>query len=246
MEKIVLSANLRDLKIKAKALRETGVVPAQLYGAKKDNVHLQINRNDFIRIFRKSGGNTILELDIDSVGVENVLIYDVSYNPVTDDIEHIDLIRVRMDEKVTTNIPLEFVGVAMAVKDLGGVFISNLDEVEVTCLPADLPKVIEVSIDSLKTFDDAVNISDLVLPNGVEIEHEDRQVIATVVPPRSEEELASLDEDVSEDVEGVEVDEKGKDEDADGEGEGEGEGGDTDKKEESKDTGKKDGKKDEK
>ena len=219
MDKITLAATSRDVeKSKAKELRRAGIAPACVYGAGKENVNVGVNRNDFVRLFRTAGNNTVVELSIDEKESENVLIYSVSYHPVSDEVDHIDFIRVRMDEKITTKVPLEFVGLSKAVKDLGGIFNTDMDEIEVTCLPGDLPKLIEVNIDSLLTFDDAIKISDLNIPAGVEVEHEAEIVVANVIPPRSEEELASLDQEVSENVEGVEVEEKGKKEEEGAEG----------------------------
>jgi large subunit ribosomal protein L25 len=211
MDKSILSVKVRDVeKDKLGPLRLSGMVPACLYGAGQENLNLSLNKNDFVRLFKTAGSNTIVEMDVEGVGKENVLIYDVSYEPVSDEVEHVDFIRVRMDEKITTKIPLEFVGQSKAVKELAGIFNANIDEVEVTCLPGKLPKVIEVNIDKLNTFDDAINIKDLVVPDGVVIENEADGVVASVLPPRSEEELAALNEDVTENVEAVEVEEKGK------------------------------------
>ncbi|MFA4931226.1 MAG: 50S ribosomal protein L25 [Patescibacteria group bacterium] len=207
----ILNVKLRDVKeAKAKVLRQQGLLPAVVYGADQENIHVTVEKNNFIRLYREAGANTIVRLNVEGKGEENVLIHEVDYNPVTDEVSAIDFIRIKMDEKITAKIPLEFIGQSKAVKDLAGIFIANIDELEVTCLPADLPKVFEVDITSLETFDDAIYVKDLVVKAGVEIEREADDVIATVVPPRSEEELAELDKEVEEDIDKVEVEEKGK------------------------------------
>lgn len=219
-ENIKLKAKLRDVgKEKAKVLRSRGLLPGVVYGADQENIHVVVDNSEFLKLYREAGGNTIVQLEVDGGQPENVLVYDVDYDPITDQMNAVDFMRVKMDEKVTAEIPLEFVGQSKAVKDLGGTFIANIDELEVTCLPANLPKVIEVDISKLETFDDAIYVKDILLKAEVEIEREEDDVIATVVPPRSEEELAALDEEVEEDVEKVEVEEKGKKDEEEGEGE---------------------------
>ena len=214
MDNLVLKGKLRDLAAKkARKIRLEGNLVGVVYGADKDNLHIEVDKSEFIRLYRQAGGNTIVRLEIDGNGEENVLVHEIDYNPITDEINNIDFLRVKMDEKITAKIPVEFVGQSKAVKDDGGVLITDFDELEVTCLPADLPKVIEVDISTLNTFDDAIYIKDLKISDKVEIEHELDQVIATVVPPRSEEELKALDEEVTEDVGSVEVsEEKAKEE----------------------------------
>lgn len=238
MDNIKLTAKLRDVeKDKLLEIRDNGLVPAVIYGAGEENQHLTVLKNELIKIYRKTGGNTIVELDIDGAKKENVLIYQVEYHPVTGEINHVDFIRVKMDVEITAKIPLEYVGISKAVKENGGTFIANMDELEVTCLPAKLPKQIEVDISKLVTFDDAIHINDLVLPEGVKIDREPDEVLATVIPPRSEEELAELDKEVEEDTEKVEVEEKGKkDEEEDGDSKEEGK---PDKKEAGKEDSKK-------
>jgi large subunit ribosomal protein L25 len=211
MDKIILSSNIRDIeKDKLTDLRINAMIPAVIYGAGKDNVNLKMGKSEFGRVYKKAGGNSIVELKIDEKDSENVLIYDIQLNPVTDEVDHVDFMRVRMDEEITATIPLEFVGMSIAVKDFGGIFNAGMNDIEVTCLPGNLPKTIEVSMDLLKTFEDVIRVKDLVLPKGVAVTREAEEVIASVLEPRSEAELAALNEDVNEDLEKVEVEEKGK------------------------------------
>lgn len=211
MEKLNLTVKTRDLdKDRPNKVRSEGMLPMVLYGNKQPNEHLLSDYIQFEKIYRAAGSNTIIEIAIGDKAKENVLIYSVDYEPITGRIQHVDLLRVNMSEKITTKVPLEFVGLSKAVKELAGIFIANIDELQVTCLPNDLPKDIKVDISVLNTFDDAIHAKELVLPSGIEIELDPEEVIAVVVPPRSEEELASLDQEVNEDLEKVEVSEKGK------------------------------------
>jgi large subunit ribosomal protein L25 len=213
MDKVKLAVKKRDLeKEKANSVRANGMIPGVIYGNKKENLLVTTKFNDFIKVYRDAGANTIVELEMEDGTRESVLIYAVDYEPITDDPQHIDFLRVNMAEKLTAKVPLEFIGVAKAVKDLAGIFNTNIDELEVNCLPGDLPKVIKVDISVLNTFDDGIYIKDVVLPKGVEIDREPEELVANVVPPRSEEELAELNQEVKEEVDTVEVEKKGKEE----------------------------------
>jgi large subunit ribosomal protein L25 len=103
-----------------------------------------------------------------------------------------------MDEKIKTEIPLEFVGESEAVEQLDGSLVTNRDNVEVECLPADLVSEIQVNISELKTFEDSISVKDLAIPQGIEVLTDSEEVIAVVEPPRSEEELAELEESAAE------------------------------------------------
>ena len=108
-----------------------------------------------------------------------------------------------MTEKMRTKVSLNFIGRSKAVKE-GGVLVKNLEEIEVECLPLDLPHEIKVDISKLKTFDDVIKIEDLAIPPKVKILENKDEIVATVTPPRTEEELKALEEEVEEKVEEVE------------------------------------------
>jgi len=216
MEVVKLSAQIRQPG-KPNQVRQDGFIPVELYGTNKENLHLQVKDSDFIKVFRKAGYNTIVELDVEGKAKENVLIYDVVRDPITDEFQHLDLMRVDMSKEVTAKVPIEIVGQSKAVKDLGGILVENMSEVEITCLPANLPKDYKVDISSLETFDDAIYVRDLQIGEGMKIEDDETQVVVTVVPPRSDEELAELDKEVVEDVEAVETPEKVEEKEGEGE-----------------------------
>ena len=109
-----------------------------------------------------------------------------------------------MSEKVKVKIPLHFVGEAPAVKALGGTLVKNLTEVEVECLPGDLPRDIEVSIVPLETFENAIRVSDLKVDEKVTILGNTEEVVVTVAAPRTEEEMKALEEKVEVDLTKVE------------------------------------------
>lgn len=209
MENIILKADVRDLeKESLNAKRKDGVVPAVLYGQSKENKHIWLNALDFDRVYEKAGENTVISLEINGGAKENVMIYDYQSDPLSGKVTHADLLRVNMKEEVQTEVPLIFVGESPAVKENGGTLVKVLDNVEVKCLPGDMPHEFTVDLSKLATFEDKITIADLSVSDKVEILDSPETIIASVSAPRSEEELAQLDEKVEEDVTKVEGVEK--------------------------------------
>lgn len=201
MEKIELKAEIRKPKEK-----KAGFIPAILYGRGIENVMIWLEEKNFNKIYQEAGESTLLELSVkgEKEITHNVLIYDIQTDPVSDRIGHVDFYQVRMDEKLETEVELVFIGQSVAVKELGGVLVKNIDALEVRCLPADLPKNIEVDISALATFEDSIRVKDLQIGEKVEITIDPETVVAVVSPPRSEKELEQLDEEVEGDISQVE------------------------------------------
>lgn len=209
MDKTTLAVSPRDSAIKAKYLRRKGLVPGVLYGHGVTNVNLQASAADLAKVYKKAGTSTLIELDLGK-DKRVALIHDLDLNPVTDEISHVDFHQVKLDEKIKTDIQLVFTGEPPAVKELDGTLFTNKDSVEVEALPQDLVHEIIIDISGLKTFEDVIHMKDISAPKGITILTDPDELVATVHPPRSEEELAALEEEVKEDIEGVEVEEKGK------------------------------------
>jgi large subunit ribosomal protein L25 len=122
-----------------------------------------------------------------------------------------------MKEKIHAEVPLKFIGDSVAVIEKEGSLITSKDSIEVECLPADLIPELEVDISVLDDFEKNIKISDLKLPEGIEILDDAEEIVAHVEEPRSEEELAELEEEVVEDVSAIEVENKGEETPAEGE-----------------------------
>lgn len=223
MEKIILAALERENNLKPNALRTKDFVPAILYGHNVKNLPLQIKYSDLSKAYKTAGTTTLVDLKIGN-DTRTVLIHELTRNPVSDRISHADFYQVKLDEKIKAEIPLNFVGESPAVKELEGTLINNKNQIQVEAFPQDLVHEIEVDISGLKTFEDTILIKDINTPKGIEILDDPEETVALVNPPRSEEELAELDKEISEDVEAVEVEEKGKIEE---EGAGDAETGET-------------------
>lgn len=195
------------------ALRRAGFVPLVLYGHGKENRHLMAPLKETVKTLRACGETTLVDI-IEGENKIKVLFTEAQFNPASHQLIHLDLHAVNLKEKVTAEVPLVFVGASDAVDNQGGTLIESKQEVEVECLPTDLPHELEVDITPLATFDDTLRVSDIKLPAGVDLLSDPDEVIASVQEPRSEEELAALDEKIEEvDLEeAVAVEEKGKEE----------------------------------
>lgn len=195
METTVLKAEKRDKK--GRAVRSKGLIPAVVYGKGKDNESLSVEAGIFERVLKSAGTSSIIDLEI-AGDTKKSLIQEVITHPVTSKILHIDFYEVSMKEKITTSVPLKIVGESAAVIDKNGSLMTNKNEIEIECLPADLPHEIEVDISVLDDFDKSIHVSDLKISDKIEIKDDLEEMIVTVEPPRSEEELAELEEPVAE------------------------------------------------
>lgn len=190
-------ATLREnLGRKTKQLRRDGFLPAVIYGNVKENRNLSLDAHSFEKLFHQVGFTTLIDLTIEDEKPIKVLVQDAQEDALKGTLRHVDFYAVNLKEKLQTEIPLQFVGVADAVEILGGIFLTIKDAVEIECLPEDLPQHLEVDITSLKTFEDALRIKDIVTPKGVTILGDPEDSIASVSEPISEAELAKLDEEV--------------------------------------------------
>ncbi len=188
----------------AGVVRRGGNIPAVLYGHGIEPQHIEVESRVFQKLLSKAGHTTMISLSLQDGSQHPVFIREVQLHPIKNTIIHIDFYQVRMDEAIKADVPIKFVGESPAVKDLAGIFVRNLDELEVEALPQDLPHDIEVDISSLVDFDSAIHIKDIALPRGVTTDRNGEDVVALVQPPRSEAELEALSEEVKEDVESVE------------------------------------------
>lgn len=205
MSELALSAQTRTLLGKGvKALRQEGKIPAILYGSKTKTRPLQVDYIVFEKLYKKAGESSLVDLSIDGKKPLKVIIHDVQRDPVTDSFEHVDFYQVDLKRKITTEIVLNFVGEAPAVKELGGVLVRSLDHVKVECLPEDLVHEITIDLSPLKSFEDIIYVKDLSLPDELTLLEKPDETVALVKPPRSEAELKELEEKAEEKIEEIE------------------------------------------
>jgi len=195
---------------KVKSLRKKGILPGAFYGPRTKPTAIEMDYNEFEKVFEKAGESTIIKLKLkDSKNKErestkNVLIHGIESDPLTDKLIHVDFYVARMDKPIAAEIPIVFEGKSAAVENLDGTLVKNINKIEIEALPADLPHEIKIDISSLETFDDVIHIKDIKIDEKVKILTELEDVIVSVTPPRTEEELAALEEEVEEKTEEVE------------------------------------------
>ncbi|MCX6724402.1 MAG: 50S ribosomal protein L25 [Candidatus Staskawiczbacteria bacterium] len=201
---IKLNAKIRkETGRKTRVLKESGRIPAVVYGHKIENVPLDVDYKEFEKIYRKAGANSLIEIDVDgSKEKKIVLVHDFQKDAVSDKFIHIDFFETSAKEEVEVKIPLIFEGTSLAVKDLGGTLVKNISELQIKALPQNLPHEIKVSIDKLNTFEDRILVKDLNLPKDVKVSAKPDEIVASVAQPsKVEEELAT---EIKEEVENVE------------------------------------------
>lgn len=208
---IKLSAKVRENKkgIMGK-IRESGRIPAVVYGHKVKNVLIDIDEKEFQKVFKSAGESSLLELEIEGEKEKRpVLVHEIQRDSVSDKLIHIDFFQASLKEEVEVKVPLVLEGISLAVKDLGGTLVKNISELEIKALPQNLPHEIKVSIAGLNTFEDHILVKDLILPKDVKTSLKpDEIVVSVAAPAKVEEELAKEIEEKVEDVEKVEKKEK--------------------------------------
>jgi large subunit ribosomal protein L25 len=182
-------------------------MPAVFYGKKETSTPISVSKVDFLKAWQTAGESSVITLETPE-GVKESLIHDVDFDPVTGSPRHADFYVFEKGHKVKVDIPLEFVGVAPAVKDLGGILVKVLHAVNIEAMPKDLPHNIEVDISGLSSFESQVLAKDLVMPAGVTLLENEEEVVALVSAPREEKEEESAPIDLS----AIEVEKKGKEE----------------------------------
>lgn len=211
MEKLSLKVKSRQvLGNKNNALRRQGLLPGVLYGHHLENKNLVIDLAQFGKVYRQAGESTLVDLELEDGQIQKVLIQDLQVDPLTNKAIHVDFRGIDMSEKLETKIPLKFMGESLAVKELGGILVKAIDELEVRCLPSALVHEIVIDISPLTVIGAHLRIKDLSLPPGIEVLQDVAAVVATVTEPRSEAELAALEEKPEMKVEDVKVVEKEK------------------------------------
>jgi large subunit ribosomal protein L25 len=181
-------------------------VPAVVYGSEvKENPLIFIHEVDFKKLYDAAGESSIINLGIaGEKEPREVLIKDVTWDVVKDQIIHVDFYQIKRGQTLDVSIELNFVGEAPAEKALGGILVKSMDELNVRCRPADMISEIKVDLTVLDSFDKKIQVKDLNLPEGLEVMGDMDDVVMSVSEPRVEEEKPVVAEAV-EGEEGEEV-----------------------------------------
>lgn len=203
---LILEAKKRDTSKKPDTFRRAGLLPAVFYGRKATSTPIVLGEKDFHKVWKQAGETGIISLT-GEWGDLPTLINDVDLHPLTGAPRHVDFYVIEKGQKVKVKVPLEFVGVSPAVKDLGANLIKVLHQLEIEAEPKNLPRHIEIDISSLDAFGKVIMAKDIVLPNGVSLVVSPDDVIASVYEPKEE-----VVEEVPADLSTIEVQKKGKEE----------------------------------
>jgi len=175
-------------KNEARRVRSKGQVPAILYGKGIENIPLTLEKKDIFTILKsETGENTIFKVAYDSEKIDT-MIKDFQLDPVTDEILHVDLIHIAMDKVIRVTVSFNLVGEAVGVKSEGGFIDFITREVEVECLPGNIPENIDIDVSALH-LNQTIKIGDVVPPEGVKIIDDPNSVIVLIGAPTREEEV---------------------------------------------------------
>lgn len=163
----------------ARKLRRAGTLPAVIYSKKVNPIHIQVNTREFYTLFKQSGYTHVIDLHLDSKNTP-VIVHEVDVHPVTGEARHVDFLAVNLKEKVKTDVPVELVGTAVGVKELGAVLTGNLDEIEVEALPDNIPESIQVDVTNLAQIHDSIKVGDLPKSDKYEILNDPEEVIVSL------------------------------------------------------------------
>lgn len=168
---------------KVAVLRRAGQLPAVVSAHGVPSRNVTIDAHEFEVFRKKSGPNTLFDLAIDSDRPAPALVHGVQIHPVSRRALHVDLLAVRMTEELTVEVPVAVTGASVAITLLGGT-LSHVNSVRIRALPDHLPQSIEVSIEGLRTFEQAIHVRDLAIPSDAHVLNDPDEIVARVLPPR--------------------------------------------------------------
>ena len=187
---------------KVKKLRQNGKIPIRLFGGGIDPMPMQADASSLGKILSQAGFNSPIFVNFDSSKEENVcFIREIQRDPITEELLHIDLLKVDMSKKVTVEVPVRLFGVPDAVKNLGGILLQSINSIPVSALPLSIPESISVDVSILVDFDKSIRIKDIEFGDVVDPERDPDTLIARVVPPRIDEEVESEEGEIDPDAE---------------------------------------------
>jgi large subunit ribosomal protein L25 len=197
---LVIKAEKRENfgKNASRVVRRKGRIPAILYGPGMDNVALTLDKKDLFSILKsETGENTLFRVSYNSEK-RDAMIKELQVNPVSDELLHVDLIQIVMDKVIRVAVPIVLVGEAVGVKAEGGFVDFSSREIEVECLPKNIPEHIEVDISALHLHQ-SVRIDEIDPPEGAKITSDPESVIVLIQAPAKEEEV-EVEEEIEEEV----------------------------------------------
>lgn len=191
MEKVVLQATKRDVVGKqVKALRREGKLPAVIYGRHTDPINVNLDAHTASMALAKLTASSLVTIAVD--GSEHLaLVREKQRDYIRNRLLHVDFLAVSLTEKLRTEVAVHFIGVSPAVKDFNAVLVHNLEEIEVECLPADLPERIDVDISVLNKPGEGIRLKDVHVSDKVRLLGDPETMVAVATFAKVEEEVAT-------------------------------------------------------
>jgi len=187
MKTVELKAKVREGvgKTAAKKVRAQGGIPANVYGTNSKPLSILVDRKEFQAVTHtQAGGNVLILLKIEGDKEKNVLIKEIQRHPVSEAVDHVDFNVISLTKKIRAKVPVHEKGTPAGIKE-GGVLDHAHREIEVECLPTEIPDKVEINVENLK-INDAIHVKDLALPAGVTCVLAPDEVILKVLPPQKE------------------------------------------------------------
>ena len=164
----------------ARRVRVAGKIPAVIYGAKEPSIAIELDPKQILRILHSdSGHNTIFDVDVKGSVRVKAMIVDWQYEPIKGSLLHIDLKRIAMDKMMTVSVPIQLVGIPVGVKSQGGILEHVMREVEVECLPNDIPSHLDVDVSNLELHG-IIHVSDLPHSGSLKFLEDETATVAHV------------------------------------------------------------------
>jgi large subunit ribosomal protein L25 len=192
MEEIFLDAQPRQElgRAKVKDLRGNGFIPAVVYSGGKESLAIKVSHSEFLKLVHQHRVESVvinLKIKDDKKqSPRSCLIKEIQYHPVYQDIIHVDFNEISLTKAIKVNVPVVAKGEPVGVKQEGGSLEHILWEIEVECLPTDIPKTIEVDVSALK-IGDSIHIKDIIFPAGIKVLNDPSVIVLSVTAPMKEE-----------------------------------------------------------
>jgi len=209
METVALNAQSRKETGKgvARSLRRQALIPAVFYGPKVEPVPLALRSKEVEKVVSSEAPeNILIDLNIENgeaTQSHRAMIKEIQVDPVKQTILHVDFYAISMDQKISLEIPISLTGAPVGVSE-GGILQQVSRTIEVSCLPDQIPEVLVLDVSDL-AIGDSLHVSDLEIPEGIELLVEEKLTVATVIPPTKVEEI---EPEILEEEEGEEVEEE--------------------------------------
>lgn len=205
MSDLMLQAELREAtgKEQAKKIRQAGKVPGVFYAHNEKSVPILFDEREIMKTLTSSEAG-LIDISIGGKKARKAIVKEVQTDPIKNYLVHVDVMGVSLEEKVTVSIPINILGEAIGVKEQGGILHNYLRDIEVSCLPLDIPEHIDVDVSELN-MGDSIQLSTLTIDKASIVGDLDQPIVSVLAPRIVKEEVVEEEEGVEEGVEGEEA-----------------------------------------